>query len=50
MGAPGKPFHEKPPVVTEARTSKPGPEAPGQVPAEALDAGRPWAEGPGLVT
>jgi DNA polymerase III alpha subunit len=38
MGAPGKPFHEKPPVVTEARTSKPGPEAPGQMPAEALDA------------
>jgi DNA polymerase III alpha subunit len=38
MGAPGKPFHEKPPVVTEARPVKPGPEAPGHASAEALGA------------
>ena len=37
MGAPGKPFHEKPPVIT-ARPAKPGPEAPGHAPAEALGA------------
>jgi len=38
MGAPGKPFHEKPPVVTEPRRAKPGPETPGHAPTEALDA------------
>ncbi|MDQ6746911.1 MAG: hypothetical protein M3010_02210, partial [Candidatus Dormibacteraeota bacterium] len=38
MGAPGKPFHEKPPVVDQPRLHKPGPEVPGHAPAEALGA------------
>src|ERR1043166_4486526 len=37
MGVPGKPFHQKPPVITE-RPPKPGPEAPGHVPGELVNA------------